>query len=200
MFAEASAMKKCTAFLNTILTVFLASTISCAEAANKQSIQEAILGQGSFTQVELIEMDLNQDNIVDVTDLVALILQQSQQVSFATSSSEMDETTSTHYIIVDYTGSNSGVLNYTLGGTATLNEDYTDLTSSSAPIINSKAIIKLAAQVDTIFEANENIVLTLLPNNDYQLGAQRTHTVILNDNPNESQANYLFIIGSHVPG
>lgn len=93
----------------------------------------------------------------------------------------------------------TGVIKYTVGGTAAGNEDY-DALPGSINVSGNSADIQIAIRNDSHYEGDETIILSLLFGNDYLLGVKRSHTVTLKDNPNESSADYLFNLSTLTPG
>lgn len=169
---------------------------SYAAAVKEQDVLDAVLGKRTFTDDELKAMDLNGDGKVDVADAVYL---KKPIADFVVVASEIDETVGSHVVSLHLNQPISGTLKYTVGGTASSGQDYNAL-SGSVSVSGNSADIQITIKNDTVYEGNETIVLSLLPGKDYLLGAKRSHTVTLKDNPNQSGADYLFILSSLTPG
>jgi len=166
-----------------------------AESYTKQDIKDAILEKNLVSPDQLNNMDTNKDGKLNVADIVSLI----NVVNFAVKDSEAYENQGNHSIQVNFNTHYSGTLNFSFSGTA---ERYTDfsLSNDSINVDGNSATIDLSIEPDTIFEGQETIVINLLPNTDLDLGPVYSHTIIINDNPQESSANYVFILNSESQG
>lgn len=167
-----------------------------AAAVTEQGILDAVLGKRTFTDDEIKAMDLNGDGKVDVADAV---FSKKPIANFYAASSEINETAGTHVVVITFSQAINGTLKYTVGGTASAGQDY-DALSGSVAVSGSVVFIQITVKNDTVYEGNETIVLSLLPGKGYLLGATRSHTVTLKDNPNESGADYLFTLSNLTPG
>jgi len=183
-------------FLLLVWVILLINPAPLQAEVTEQDILDAILGKRTFPEAQLQEMDLNGDGKVDVADAVYFQL---SIASFATAASEADENTGTHDVVVNFNKPFSGILRYTIGGTATQGEDYSAL-SGTVDIDGSSVSIPIPVASDTVYEGSETIVLSLLPGENYLLGEERSHILTLRDNPSASSANYLFILSSETLG
>lgn len=180
----------------TLVASFVALVCTSMAAVTEEALRDALLGK---TSVDLATMDLNGDGVVDVADLVAVLKQNRIEVSFSTATSEIDETTGTHKVVLTSSRSLTGVIRYSVGGTATSGTDYQALPGTVA-INGTTATITLTILSDKVYEGTETLELRLLPDTTYALGTTRTHTVSLKDNPVETQADFLFVLGAKTPG
>jgi len=184
--------------LTVIPVLFLPShrlAIAQSTGVTEKEIRDAILGR---IELDLDRMDLNDDGKVDVSDVV-YFLRTNDVANFLEARSEIDETCGICNVVVNFSRPFTGILRYTIGGTATENEDYSALTGL-VEINGRSATIQVAIISDTVFEGNETIELSLLTSMDYLLGMDRTHTITLRDNPFESSADYIFILSTETLG
>ena len=178
------------------------------DAINEENIRIAILKNGEgFSHDELQEFDLNNDGYVDVADLVYLFLQQEGKnvVNFSGEQLQTDESAGSLSVPINFSKSFSGTIRYTVGGTALAGTDYqiTGLDGEglgSLEVNGMSADIPLVLNSDTLFEGQESIALSLLPDSDYQLGDKRRQVIILSDDPSGSTAEYLFVLGTKTMG
>ncbi len=183
-------------FLFHLLFILLIPRLAMSESIPEQDILDAILGKRTFSDEHLNQMDLNADGTLDVADVVYL---KQPIASFADPGSDIDETIGTHNVVINFSKSINVTLKYTVGGTATADEDYTAL-SGEVVVNGNSVIIPLSIISDTVFEGNETIKLSLVPSVDYLLGQERSHTITLKDNPYGSGADYIFILSSETLG
>lgn len=185
-------------FLTLVLTLLLTSnplTITPCEAVTENEIRDAILNR---TGVDLNTMDLNEDDKVDVADVVNFHHLYCI-ANFTEAESEINETAGTYNVVLNFTQPITGTVKYTVGGTATEDEDYVALPGSVA-VDGSSATIEVSVMSDTIFEGDEIIKIALLPSEEYLLGTERTHSIKIKDNPFESSTDYIFILSSKTLG
>lgn len=182
-----------------VCAILFSIPVAIMAQVTEQDIIDAILGRGNFTDPQLQEMDVNQDGKVDVSDAVSI---QTPIASFDSAESIVNETVGVHNVEMSFSKPVNGTLKYTIGGTATddiENSDYAALPGSI--VVNGiNASIPVNVLSDTEYEGDESIKLTLLPSEDYLLGENRSHTITLKDNPEETRADYLFILGSETMG
>ncbi|MCA6490276.1 MAG: VWA domain-containing protein, partial [Chitinophagaceae bacterium] len=117
------------------------------------------------------------------------------RVTLAVSPSSVTEDGTTNLI---YTFTRSGVttnsltINYTLGGTGTLNTDYTRTGTTNTVTFaagSSTATVTVNPTADTIVESNETVILTLAAGTGYTVGTPNavTGTITNDDNPGRIQ-------------
>ncbi|GBL10997.1 poly(beta-D-mannuronate) C5 epimerase 5 [Microcystis aeruginosa Sj] len=87
---------------------------------------------------------------------------------------------------------NSLIVNYTLGGTATLNTDYTRTGTTNTVTFaagSSTATVTVNPTADTTIEPNETVILTLASGTGYTVGTPNavTGTITNDDNPGRIQ-------------
>ncbi|MCZ8066945.1 MAG: VWA domain-containing protein, partial [Microcystis sp. LE17-20D] len=87
---------------------------------------------------------------------------------------------------------NSLIVNYTLGGTGTLNTDYTRTGTTNTVTFaagSSTATVTVNPTADTIVESNETVILTLAAGTGYTVGTPNavTGTITNDDNPGRIQ-------------
>ncbi|MFY7884808.1 MAG: Calx-beta domain-containing protein [Dolichospermum sp.] len=108
-------------------------------------------------------------------------------VTLAVSPSSVTEDGTTNLI---YTFTRSGVttnsltVNYTLGGTATLNTDYTRTGTTNTVTFaagSSTATVTVNPTADTIVESNETVILTLAAGTGYTIGTPNAVTGTINN-------------------
>jgi hypothetical protein len=171
------------------------------DSAIEEDIQNALLGDSTFTSEKLEEMDINNDGQLDVADLVYFKnLPEINEVSFSIAESYTDESAGSHELLLTLSQPFTGTINYTVSGTADDTTDYDPPKGFVAVTESSSATIPITLYSDTFFEGDETISVSLLPDTDYQLGMIRTHVVTLQDNPYESTGDYLFVLGTETPG
>ncbi|MFN7566501.1 MAG: beta strand repeat-containing protein, partial [Microcystis sp.] len=116
-------------------------------------------------------------------------------ITLAVSPSSVTEDGTTNLI---YTFTRSGVttnsltVNYTLGGTGTLNTDYTRTGTTNTVTFaagSSTATVTVNPTADTIVESNETVILTLAAGTGYTVGTPNavTGTITNDDNPGRIQ-------------
>lgn len=148
------------------------------------NMRKAILEQGvTFSDQELEDMDLNNDNVLNVADLVMYVNQNTLPlaVSFINTQSNANEKNNTLEIGVEYTQEYSGDLHYIVEGTAVSGEDFTPL-SGSLPVDNRLEYINLNFIDDIDIEDVETLIITLIPDIGYQIGVSQQHIIYLYDN------------------
>jgi len=108
-------------------------------------------------------------------------------ITLAVSPSSVTEDGTTNLI---YTFTRSGVttnsltVNYTLGGTATLNTDYTRTGTNNTVTFaagSSTATVTVDPTADTIVESNETVILTLAAGTGYTIGTPNAATGTITD-------------------
>ncbi|MDB9390714.1 beta strand repeat-containing protein [Microcystis aeruginosa] len=103
-----------------------------------------------------------------------------------------------------YTFTRSGVttnpltVNYTLGGTATLNTDYTRTGTNNTVTFaagSSTATVTVNPTADTIVESNETVILTLAAGTGYTIGTPNAATgTINNDDVSQLSINNITVV------
>ena len=172
----------------------------------EQNIKDAILPGGTFTTKQLTAMDLNNDSHLDVSDLIRFI--QRLEVTFSEATSDTDETLGTHNINLEFSNPFTGDIRYTVGGTADSSADssgdalldFDPLPGFVTVAHDDRAAISVVTRSDTQFEGDETIAISLLPSQYYELGAIRKHTITVGDNPDNTSADYLFILSAETLG
>ncbi|WP_272481236.1 Calx-beta domain-containing protein, partial [Microcystis aeruginosa] len=108
-------------------------------------------------------------------------------ITLAVSPSSVTEDGTTNLV---YTFTRSGVttnpltVNYTLGGTATLNTDYTRTGTTNTVTFaagSSTATVTVDPTPDTIVESNETVILTLAAGTGYTIGTTTPVTGTINN-------------------
>ena len=148
------------------------------------NMRKAILEQGgTFSDQELEDMDLNNDNVLNVADLVMYVNQNTLPlaVSFIKTQSNTNEKNNSLEIGVEYTKEYSGNMHYIVEGTAVSGEDFTPL-SGSLSVDNRLEFINLHFIDDLDIEDVETIIITLIPDAGYQIGVSQQHVIYLYDN------------------
>jgi choice-of-anchor C domain-containing protein len=122
------------------------------------------------------------------TPVTGTITNDDTSVTLAVSPASVTEDGTTNLV---YTFTRSGVttnpltVNYTLGGTATLNTDYTRTgTNNTVTFVagSSTATVTVDPTADTIVESNETVILTLAAGTGYTVGTPNAATgTITND-------------------
>lgn len=186
--------------VNTLLCFLLLFTSGNVLADFTQDdLRNAILGNGTFDEQTLIEMDMNADGKVDVADIVYFDRNKVMIESVETSS-QVNEIDGMVTIDFNFSRAFTGTLYYAVGGTATSSEDYYALTGSIDVVNATNASESVTIYSDTEYEGDETIVLNLLPSESYSLGENKLHTVTIKDNINESSADYIFTIATETMG
>jgi hypothetical protein len=176
-------------------------SLALAAPVTQTDIQDSILKKRQFTSPELVDQDLNSDGIVDVADLVFINKQLPPSVSFTLNKSQVNEDSGSQFINLEFSEIVSNVvLNYSLGGTATQDQDYQDHTNGSVVVNGSTASIEISPVVDTVYEGGETVQLSILPSESFLLGTNRVHTVTLGESSAETSADYLFVLSRDLPG
>ncbi len=172
--------------LSVPLLFFQCATLFAAypPVVTESNLRQAIMEQGaSFSSEELISMDLNSDGVLSVADLIVYVQDNNlpQAVSFVTLESTSNEGDNTLLIGVEYTKEYTGNLQYVIEGTAASGEDFTPLTGI-LPVDSRLEQIPITFLDDTALENVETILITLIPDTGYNIGASQQHIVYLYDN------------------
>ena len=106
-------------------------------------------------------------------------------VTFASTSSSVAEDTGTHNVAVNLSPAAPAgglTLNYSLGGTATRNTDYTS--SGTVPVTAGATSVNIPVMIteDNDDETEETIILTLTSGTGYTVGNANIHTLTITDN------------------
>ena len=148
----------------------------------KQDLIDAILERKTFTEEQLDEMDLNNDGKVDVADLVNY----SRPVAdFDRLTSQVTEGSVQIIVKVNFTSPMTGVLEYTVSGTAVPGDDYESL-SGTVDVNGDTVDIPINIIDDAEIEDTESIIITIHYEDEtglkYLPGAFTQHTVYIVDN------------------
>jgi len=103
----------------------------------------------------------------------------------ATDANASEPGTDTATFTIRRTGetTDSLLVNFTVGGTATSGTDFFSLgTSATIPIGSAETTVTLTPRDDAVFESNETIVVTLTMTGAYRVGDGASATTILSDN------------------
>jgi hypothetical protein len=155
------------------------------------NLRQAILQEGgSFTSDELQSMDLNEDGHLDVADLIVYVKDNNlpRAVAFTSAHSTVNEGDNTLTVEVEYTKDYTGTLRYVVSGNATSGADFTPL-SGTLPVDNRLEQITIQLTDDFNVEDGEAILLTLIPDAGYELGASQQHLVHIEDNDGTWRGN-----------
>ena len=105
-------------------------------------------------------------------------------VQFGTASYSGGEASGSRTVNVGLTASpvfsSATSVTYDVGGTATSGTDYTAL-SGTVSVTGGSGTITITITDDQVDDADETIVLTLTPSNDYSLGSQESTTITIAD-------------------
>ncbi|MXW33075.1 MAG: hypothetical protein F4Z62_08220, partial [Rhodothermaceae bacterium] len=106
-------------------------------------------------------------------------------VHFALATDRVSEDVGTHgvEVIMSSAPAIALTLNYTLGGTADEDSDYT-IASSGSVVVPAKAIsvdIPVAIIDDQLDELDETVILMLTPGTEYEVGSPSEHTLTIED-------------------
>jgi hypothetical protein len=121
------------------------------------------------------------------TPVTGTITNDDTSVTLAVSPASVTEDGTTNLV---YTFTRSGVttnpltVNYTLGGTATLNTDYTRTGTNNTVTFaagSSTATVTIDPTADTIVESNETVILTLAAGTGYTIGTTTPVTGTINN-------------------
>jgi hypothetical protein len=164
----------------------------------EKNVLDAVLGRGAFSPEQQRQLDLNRDQKLDAADIV-YFHRKLVMANFVAVKSTTNESISTRNVTIQFSRTLVGTLGYTVGGTATPDEDYVSL-SGSVAVNGTSALIPVQLNSDTVYEGTETIRLSLLPSPDYIVGPRDTHTIELKDNPLETSADYLFILSRETLG
>ena len=161
-----------------------------AEVGTEQNLRDTVLEHRELVQEHLSEMDMNQDEITDVSDIVSLLKTIPETLlpaaSFEQFSSEIREGEDTAIVKVNFSTSFSGMLRYSISGTAAQGADYGTL-HDSVLVNGAYADIPIIINDDDELEDKaETIVLTLYYKDGEDLGyvpgASTLHTLYIYDN------------------
>ncbi len=116
------------------------------------------------------------------------------QVSFALGASSVGEDAGTHHVAVAIISALAApfTLNYTLGGTATEDADYS-ITGSGTISVSANASsvnIPIVITDDTEDEPDETVILTLTDGTEYTVGGANVHTLTITDNDGMPQVSF----------
>ena len=107
------------------------------------------------------------------------------EVVFASTSGSVDENARIHNVAVNLSPAAPAgglTLNYSLGGTATRNTDYTS--SGTVPMTAGATSVNIPVMItdDNDDETDETIILTLTSGTGYTVGSANVHTLTITDN------------------
>ncbi len=116
------------------------------------------------------------------------------QVSFASATGSVGEDDGTHHVAIAISSALAAplTLNYTLGGTATENADYSITGSGtiSVPAGATSVNIPIVITDDDVEENNEAVILTLTDGTEYTVGSANVHTLTITDNDEKPQVSF----------
>ena len=176
-----------------------------------------IPASGSATVI----VDPTSDNIVEADETVVLMISPDASYTVGTATASAVITNDDQEVVLPvvnitvnpgsvtedgsenlvYTFTRSGgeatplTVNYSTSGTATENVDYTGTNSSVTIPASGTATVIVNPVSDTDVEADETVVLTVLPSDTYQLGTSAASGAILNDDVDPGQTGVTFVNG-----
>lgn len=173
-------------FLSLMLTLILFSNplaIAQAQGVTEQEIRDAILGR---TELDLDRMDTNEDGKVDAADLVNFLRSigpTTPVASFDLVSSKVSEDAGTVKVGVNFSTHFTGMLGFSVAGTAEENIDYYALTGS---VLVDGISVEIPVTIidDLELEKQETIIITLdqADPQDLIIGVPQEHTVRIEEN------------------
>ncbi len=185
--------KKVAAILPAILLLFTFLLFPAGHAlgqsgiVTEQNLRDAILERKDFAQDQLNEMDLNRNDSADVADLVNLMKTTdpgTPVANFDQLASEAKEGAATG-VRVNFSTFFSGVLRYSVSGTADSGIDYQAL-GGSVSVNGAIAEIPITVVDDLDLEEGETITITLESDQanppPYIIGMHQKHTVRISEN------------------
>jgi len=160
------------------------------DSSAQSDLRDTVLERKSFGQEYLDEMDTNQDDTLDVSDIVKSAKTAPDtglpSVSFEKASSEVREGDGTVNVKVNFSKTFAGMLKYNVSGTAVAGSDYGTLNGSV--FANGRYTeIPITVNDDNVLEdGTETLVLTVCYNDGENLGyvpgASAQHIVYISDN------------------
>ena len=119
-------------------------------------------------------------------------------VDFTSATGSAGEDGGLHHVAVAISSAPSVpfTLNYTLGGTATLDMDYTS--SGMVPVTAGLTSVNIPIEIidDDVDDDAETIILTLASGTGYTVGSVNVHTLTITDNDGMPQVNFASAAGS----
>ncbi len=119
-------------------------------------------------------------------------------VDFTSATGSAGEDGGTHHVAVAISSAPSVpfTLNYTLGGTATEDADYTS--SGTVPVTAGLTSVNIPVEIidDDVDDDAETIILTLTSGTGYTVGSTNVHTLTITDNDGMPQVNFASAAGS----
>lgn len=168
-----------------IVLVSLVPTQVSADASwvNANDIISAILETVSFTPQQLEDLDLNNDTVIDATDLVCFTNGCHREANFQLVTSDIEEGEGSLEITVDFgLPVNCDLQLVVIEGTATPTADYAPPTTT-IPVSGDTASLFLTVIDDAVMsEEIEMLTLELRPGACYVVGGVNQHTVKITDN------------------
>ncbi len=119
-------------------------------------------------------------------------------VDFTSATGSVGEDGGLHHVAVAISSAPSVpfTLNYTLGGTATEDADYTS--SGTVPVTAGLTSVNIPVEIidDDVDDDAETIILTLASGTGYTVGSVNVHTLTIMDNDGMPQVNFASAAGS----
>lgn len=163
----------------TLATLFfwlLSLSVGAAAQVMDNDIKDALLERISPTE----EMNVNRDGVVDVGDLRSQVTEP-VFASFAEATSIVSEASGLVLIGLTFSDYYAGDLLYSVTGTASNGQDYSDM-SGVVQIAGSSGYIPIELKDDANQENAETIIITLVESQYCVPSLKPEHTVMIEDN------------------
>ncbi len=165
--------------------------IAVRAGASSASIPIMITDDGEDEEAETVLLTLKSGTEYDVGNANTHTLtitdnDETSVVNFASASSKVSEDAGTHNVTINIIPMLpvALTLNYSLGGTAAENTDYSIENSGSISVAAGETAASIPVVIidDSVVEANETIEFTLITGTGYTTGSTKEHTVTIEDN------------------
>ncbi len=187
-----------TAIENADYSITGSGTISVAANASSAKIPVGIIEDTENEGDETVTLTLTSGTgyTVGSTNVHTLTITDNDmpQVNFASAAGSVDEDDGTYHVAVVISSAPTAplTLNYTLGGTAIENADYS-ITGSGTISVSAGATsvnIPIVITDDTEDEPDETVILTLTDGTEYTVGSANVHTLTITDNDEKPQVSF----------
>jgi len=152
---------------------------------SEPAIRDAILGRRELTDGERQLLDLNEDGLLDASDLIAFLkgFQEEPGAAFASSVSVTTEGVGSAQVTVEFARAFSGTLHYSVGAGSTATPGIDFIIPSETVLVNGASVqIPIEISDDLEIEAMETIELVLEEGEGYVIGAPSAHTIHIDEN------------------